>query len=738
MPLSDDTIFQASLKDVLEDENPQKRAGGAKNNALSLATAKYYDPSLTRANTALKTHVLRANARFKPCLVKARRRTLLGTLGARLEYYAWQYHEELAPGNHAVTPAPAALDIQNLNQNGGPMNHRANHAVVTITDQFIAYLGQVMTNVNNDWADLETVFFPGWDLVSVEEIVCTGSDSHKAGKSVVILLLKAKRKPPFPHPATRGERFRNKLAYQPEKIVRLVYKPSDLTLDYLLAGDTAAVAGVGGVPAPPAGGSLFENINTLIGGAGVAHLTDPQFANRTHPLLPTYPIMPMNTGNIAAAYGYLEFLSHIPKAEPHPAGALNPVAFRTGALRTADRAKWDWVTDDDNDLIDYYRIFGWYCAIGLNFGIADAHNQNLIVHRKKPYLIDMEISFKWICETIGKTGLQDVMASPGPSKKGDRCQMFFKNGATLERTTGNSARDYIRLAITEALAMFAADPGGALAGWLASGVVGGAVARYTPKATREFGSALRGVYGGAHALAAVPAGALPWAGMPWAFDLREWYNGNQTEHRPNFALNVPLHSYQDYLNCDYPCYYQFLNQADLYDCRGVAVAIAQPLTAWNALPVPPGNANRNRLISGVHYFDHYPGRYLFEIDIATLAGPGNTLVHLNANIIADLTGTFGGNGIVLTGAAVESMEKAGEHWRIIDGPAIYHVRVVAGTTTVKVYQAGTAIQMAQTQFNRLTNVPAFHTQLRVDAHAYVGASYPTANVPGGPPLHDGF
>ncbi len=745
MPLCTNNKFTVALRKQLKYEPTTKRARGASDDNFSVATALYYEPLLQQANAALLALRGVVAARIRPALKEDRRMELLGALGARLEYYAWQYHVALAPPNHNLLPAPSQIAIDDLCGTAVPVgpNFLARHAVTTITAQFIAYITAVVNHVDADWADIRNVFFPQWQLQELLELGASGSDSHKGGHSVVILTFQGRSLPPVAVPATAGDRLRNFFTISTARKLRLVYKPSDLTLDFLMVGDTAHVrAQVAGLPNPP-GGSLLENLNTLLtpGGAFVA---DPAFAARPPLQLPIYSLLPRNGGVLATAYGYIEFLDHGPEATP-----VSAVTFNV-QLRDRDRLHWDWITEDNNDLIDYYRIFGWYCAIGLNFGLADAHNQNVMVHNKKPHLIDMEVSFKWICETLDKTGLQDVMSSPGPAKKGDWCHIFYRNGGVLSRTTGTQAAVYINHALDEAFALIQADPGNALQGWLGCAPVAGAIARYTPRATAAFGMRLRGVY-------LTPRAPVPGVGVAhgvnftsqYDTDQQTWYRQNEAEHRPNYSLACPQHEYQCYLNCDYPAFYRQLNSMDLMDARGAVVIVGAPVAAWNA---PNMAAHlRPKTIAGAHYFDHYPAVFRFEIpNLTALPAPGNTFARLDAgNLILDLTAQFAAAvpAIVLTGAAVESVEKESKHWRIIDGPRIFHLRrgkTPAGLddNNIYVFETGTAVAMVIRQFDRFRNDGVFRARLLADAKAFVNGRYPPPAAPvigpPPPPIYNGF
>ena len=734
MPIIEEKIFKDAFLKILKDEPNNKRAKGAQNDAYSLATAKYYSDEIDRANTALKNLRNNLPVRMKPALEKNKRRVLLAVLAARLEYFAWEYHCALSPNNDNIIPNPSAADIQKL-FTGIHQNSLANHAIITITNQFIQYVTKFLTDINNDWNHLRDIFFPNWNLVELRDIIATGSDTHKAGKSVVILIFLGKKRPPA-GPISVGASIKNFLTIPPSKLLKLVYKPSDLTLDYLLVGDTQRVTNsyAGILPNPP-GGSLFEIINSQITNN---HLNaDPSFAGKPNPVLPVYPIFPRHSGSITNAYGYLKFLKHRPKAK-----STSPTTFNVKLLRK-EQPKWDWIALNNDQLITYYRLFGWFCSIGLNFGLADAHNQNLIVHNRKPYLIDNEIAFKWICEVVSKTGLHDVMKSPGPSKEGDRCHIYFKNGAGLESTTGSQAAFYINHGINEAIDLFQRDVGNAFSNWISCADLGNAIARYTPQLTMAYGMGMRVIFHRNFCLGQVPnPPAVPYhQDFGYTGTIKAWYDGGEDEHRPNYAMRCPQHDWFDYLNCDYPSYYRILGDPnlDIYNARGTAVQITSPVHPITGLALPYNdpsiNATRNRTIAGAHYFDHYPAVYLFDIDLSTLPLPAGTAAHLNNNVINDLSATFAANGNILTGAAVESTEKDDKQWRIIDGNMVYHLRLKSATSIVKIYRKGTAIEMVQAQYNLLKNDAPFRNQLINDAQAFINSKYPGTKAL---PIYNGF
>ncbi len=224
--------------------------------------------------------------------------------------------------------------------------------------------------------------------------------------------------------------------------------------------------------------------------------------------------------------------------------------------------------------------------------------------------------------------------------------------------------------------------------------------------------------------------------------IRDWYNGGiEAQQRPNYVMTCPKHDWKDYLNCDYPSYYRKLGdpQLDLYNARGIIVKVKSPRNpvTKTALNYDDNKikANRNRTIAGIHYFDHYPAVYLFEVNLTSLLAPAGTLAHLNNNVINDLSAVFTANGNALTVAAVGSTEKDDREWRIIDGNKVFHLRCIKGSTIIKIYRKGTAIEMVQTQYNLLKNNAVFRAALINDAHAAINAKYPGVKPA---PIYDSF
>lgn len=714
-------VFKASMLEHSNGKLKTARAHGyhqTPGDEWSLATAKYYARHIDDANTNLKLVRAGLAARLKPALKMKERRRMLGWLGAKLEYYAWEYHCSLTPGNLDVVPSPTGTQVNALNTGAS----LAKHALDTITAQFGAMVQAVTSHVDQDWLAIGTVFFPSWDLQELVRLDFLDSDPHKGGKSVVLLTFTAT----------------HKIHTRRKKTLRLVYKPSDVTIDYLLVGEVGRARAVDGTLPNPPGGSLLENLNAQIAGNGF--VANNVVNARPRPVLPTYPILPRNSGNLTTAYGYIKFLTFLPKP------VVQPTAMRTRKLKLA-AARRDWIAANNQEIVDYYRIFGWYGAIAMTFGLADAHQGNIIVHRKKPYLIDNEISFKWRCESFHNTLLNDAMNSWSPwsdtaEPASDKCQLYYANATSdrVDATKGARAASIIKAGLREAFDLIALDPNGALRAWLGSPALANAIVRYTVMQTKDYGTRLRQVYFRQAIGGAVPNPAQAntyHAGFNDPDRYRKWYDGDEDEHRPGYSMLGPNHDWADYLSCDYPAYYRRLNSLDLLNGRGVTVTVAAPPLPFND---PTVHAQRTRTIAGTRFFDHYPAVFLFTHDDVNTLNNNQGLAHLDANVVADLRQTFANlaTPINLGNGAVGTAEDPGQRWRITDGNRIFHVLRVGATDAVEAYEVGSGVAMTLSMFDRIRADNNYRTRLRNAAEAAIGNIYPGQPPGGAPAVYDNF
>ncbi len=142
---------------------------------------------------------------------------------------------------------------------------------------------------------------------------------------------------------------------------RVVYKPRDMRIDAIIVGNN--------------GGSkigLFQLVNTLIG-------------NKSK-IMPTYKFLNMEKDG--KRYGYTEFLSHEPSDYK--------LIF--------------------SEMRAYYRTMGAIQAVSQLFGITDLHRQNILVHTKKPFPIDLEVSFDLQAlqqDKVTPTGLDNAIREYG-------------------------------------------------------------------------------------------------------------------------------------------------------------------------------------------------------------------------------------------------------------------------------------------------------------------------------------
>jgi hypothetical protein len=236
------------------------------------------------------------------------------------------------------------------------------HAVATCAQNFRDNIILACQRIYVDWKAIGNVFFPENRLEKLINIKSSGSDTHKKGKQVLFLTFQ----------------------FVGGGAGLLVYKPSDVEMDYRLVGNTTRYQ--------------LDSCQSL------TELINGYMDNRLG--LPTYRILPRNPGSaliedehthilpIYNSYGYIEFLSHQPKADE----TGQPVDFTLAELLS------DWVTDNPEDIKKFYKQLGGSMAIISVFSLCDLHNDNIIVHNKQPYLIDLENAF---AKPI--TGFDDVL-----------------------------------------------------------------------------------------------------------------------------------------------------------------------------------------------------------------------------------------------------------------------------------------------------------------------------------------
>ncbi|MBI0327294.1 DUF4135 domain-containing protein [Burkholderia plantarii] len=246
------------------------------------------------------------------------------------------------------------------------------YMVDTVTENYQRSLQRCCDRVISDWPDLQTFFFAGTPMVALTRIETTGSDFHKGGGQVLLL--------------TFGD-----IAAQ---AYRLVYKPTDVERDFRIVGDTQALTAALGAAAPnnlrvvtDKGVSVANLLNNP--GGSLAEMLTQQANGAT--TVPTYRILPVHPGTslaltdgvypIRRSYGYLEYLS----------SDATDNRFTTPQQRAT-----------------YYLSFGAQLALCWVFQITDLHQENLIVHGRMPYLIDLEMVYSGVMELPLNTNLDEA------------------------------------------------------------------------------------------------------------------------------------------------------------------------------------------------------------------------------------------------------------------------------------------------------------------------------------------
>ena len=611
MPLTDDPDF---LRRVADKAKNMPGGGG-----LDLVTkiAPYISRFVEAAQRQLETLAAR-DPRVEEAFSPPNSIDLLASVGAVLAFYAAHFHNkqyEADPqGLNNDADAQDVTDLQDRTHN------LAAHALYKNTLNFCVNMSDFVNKLLTDWADLQRVFFSQYQLLALRKVDTTGSDSHKQGQQVLILTFyvqPAVAAPQARKGVLRVARFglglhnsnANQVNVQMEK--KLVYKPSDVELDCRLVGDTYNLRGrLGARNDLPdlSAGSLFELVNQ--------RLSPPT-------PLPVYLIWPRRPASLMTpdvngslpiyqSYGWIEFLTH----DPPDADAQDP-----RRLKRYPPDQRDWITSDSGEVTNFYSLHGWYAALGIAFAFCDSHHGNVMVSRRKPYLIDLEICFKMRITSYFDTML-DRAIQQGQA-------LFFSDDRLDTRT--RQAKRQIADQCLAALQKIVANID-RLKTWVRNPHMRNTVARYTTRPTPTFGSTLRGIYM-EHALDPIPdprnAGDANWNSFTGNLFQTDWTHWVQNGGRPNWATISIDHDLHDYYQCDFPCYYRRLGSTELMNCRGVKVVVAQP-------PPQPG---ANPLIAGPAYFDW---------DQANIRGGMNALtavdiVELQLDALADATA--GGDGL---------------------------------------------------------------------------------------------
>lgn len=517
-------------------------------------------------------------------------------------------------------------------------NPLCRHAVKKIAENFIANLQSFSERLLKDWESINECFFQG----KVQELVkirTTGSDFHKGGKQVLILTFQLEEDLIRDRLIESGE----KKSYGRYEKKKLVYKPSDVEVDFRLVGDVDAVK-----KHLPREFFISKSFAELIN----------DFVRDDSPLL-TYKILPVNPGSlleyntdspgrkhdgeqvlpIRESYGYIEYLEHKPehlmlKNNPTENDLLAKANSLTQELTAQELKDSDWITTDERDAQKYWKTLGKLWAMLTVCGCTDMHRQNFRVYKKRPQVIDLEDAFKKRFKQYSETGLQnsdfdryDDPGSKSPAVFNDKTVdifMGFCNPAERdkdkeyafslnhlvvhppERSAFVAKREmYFEQAskgFAETMHAFREPTNNdAISSWLANAK--NMVVRYVPLPTSTLANHLRAIFSPVYVRNQVPSTSeessyinfFSYEGVlktEKIYILRAFnvytreinpYKSKESDDpwssTPILSIFHPKHNFYDFLNLDVPSYYHRLSDCHLLNSRGMRV-IPEETWGW--------------------------------------------------------------------------------------------------------------------------------------------------------------
>lgn len=260
--------------------------------------------------------------------------------------------------------------------------------------------------IANDRDYLARCFLDGNPIEALDDLIITDSDPHKGGKRVLFLDF--------------AYRSAGKAAKR-----RVVYKPSDVEIDYRIAGkNTPEIRQLlrdeydrGIFPEPHE--SFFEMLDRLAfleqnHNLANAWSEDAETRQRLEALLalPTYKILPRNPGSrmrpdpqsarlpIDRSYGYLEYLAFQPQL-PELGNDWGPMALSKILEYLSQPSRWrfdplagydapDCIVDNEVMAQPAFRVWGRLMSMASVLLQTDLHHQNQRLHKLKPFIIDLE------------------------------------------------------------------------------------------------------------------------------------------------------------------------------------------------------------------------------------------------------------------------------------------------------------------------------------------------------------
>ena len=233
-------------------------------------------------------------------------------------------------------------------------------------------------HINTDYLLLSQNFFQNDQKFIVMDISMSQGDVHKLGGGVSIIVLSQD----------------DQEAKTKEKLVKIVYKPSSLEMDYLITGNSSKLK----EHPLNENRSFFEIINS-------------SFLNSKNSQLETYLIIPMPIDKSieSPSYGYLEFIKSdstpiesLKKKIPEIISEEVPIWLKNKETEYFEiDSKWKEIEPNETNIFtesensDFSFQNGIILAVIKMLNSNDLHHENVLVRNKKIILIDLENSLSY-------------------------------------------------------------------------------------------------------------------------------------------------------------------------------------------------------------------------------------------------------------------------------------------------------------------------------------------------------
>lgn len=468
------------------------------------------------------------------------------------------------------------------------------NALTQIAANFQNNLETACRRIIADKAAITALFsdrYFGLTLSALTAITSTGSDFHKGGQQVLILTF-----------ATRS--FGGFAPFT--STLQLVYKPADLELDCLVAGESAAVNRATGAVFMQ--NSLVEIVNTVAQANPAAGLEQ----------LPTYRILPRNPTSalpaptpvvplpVRQAYGYIEYLGY----------SLTGLTF--GAFNYYPLGASDYLifqSDDADTIVEsFYHQVGQFLALAVTFSLQDLHVENVRTTTYRPHLIDLEICLTTAVANITQTLLfftllgSDTGGINGSSRDNEDFVWTFTQRMVGNRPRYDLGQQFVRKWYQNRLwalrpnkrlvrvnafwllqglqngmnVLRAAQNAGAFAPWFAR--LANVLVRVVPFATSDWNTVRDHIYVDAISLNNPPVALAPTITEELLRTRTTQFNQYQANPtpEPKFVALVSPQSATDLTNFDIPVFYHRVGSTDLLDSTGQVIPVPAQVSVYNA------------------------------------------------------------------------------------------------------------------------------------------------------------